>query len=135
MSRTAQRNSSSPTARIFSTSILSGYVFVHVHVLYLRRYSTINLYESTKVLSYIRTTLYARVQLRKYLRTEVYFLKEDSISCTRTCTCTFEDKVVLDTEVSTYCILFPEVQLQLSIFGGILFISYFRKYSIYFRTS
>lgn len=130
MSRTAQRNSSSPTARIFSTSILSGYVFVHVHVLYLRRYNK-------RVRKYIRTTLYARVQLRKYgsilPEGRFYFLYTYVYTCT--CTCTFEDKVVLDTEVSTYCILFPEVQLQLSIFGGILFISYFRKYSIYFRTS
>ena len=92
---------------------------------------TINVYESTKVHPYNVVRTCTTTEVRKY------FLKEDSISCTRTCTCTFEDKVVLDTEVglSTYCILFPEVQLQLSIFGGILFISYFRKYSIYFRTS
>lgn len=132
MSRTAQRNFSSPTARIFSTSILSGYVFVHVHVLYLRRYNKrVRKYESTSVQRCTHVYNYGSTEILPEGR--FYFLYTYVYTCT--CTCTFEDKVVLDTEVSTYCILFPEVQLQLSIFGGILFISYFRKYSIYFRTS
>ena len=130
MSRRAGRNVENCPTKLF---VADGQDFFNQHIVGLRirtctrtvpskvlYFRTINVYESTFVHPYNVVRTCTTTEVRKY------FLKEDSISCTctRTCTCTFEDKVVLDTEVSTYCILFPEVRCTTTTI-------YLRRYSIH----
>ena len=131
MSRRAGRNVENCPTKLF---VADGQDFFNQHIVGLRiRTCTRTCTVPSKVLSYnkrvrkyFRTSVQRCTHVYNYGSTEVYFLKEDSISCTctRTCTCTFEDKVVLDTEVSTYCILFPEVRCTTTTI-------YLRRYSIH----